>query len=145
MTSALALNARISAALGGTYKPLYCNPRTGVPIEGQLPKSYSTFATGAQTLSDPFNQWFFLIDGTTLTCSAMVNFVGREITFKYNGGATGCTVHLPAGVFYNGSTNTTATFGGGVGTEGVLTIIVSDVAGVPLVSIKSLRNVVLSP
>ena len=81
MTSRLATNARLTAALDGSAKHLLVDKTTGVPIEGQVPVSYSVL-TGVVALTDPFYQVYEVASAAAITINTLRNFVGRIIYFK---------------------------------------------------------------
>ena len=144
MTSALATNSLLfSALLNGTATTAYVNKRSGIPVEGQLPKSYQTdsgaIAAGA---FNPFAEYHLLAAGTTIALNNadLKNIAGRHLVFKAPATAGVVTLTLPGTSPFNGGATPVATFDPAL--ESCLSLFVTlSTLNVPQVYVESFRNV----
>lgn len=144
MTSQYATNSReIAARLNHTTTSQQVERGTLFPIEGQIPITYQSLPTGPITNFDPYFEYTQLVAGTaiTLTNAQLLNCVNRELTFKCNTPGAATTLTLAGGAVFNQGATTVATFD--AVNESVLVIFVTApvAGGIPLVHVKSSRNV----
>lgn len=120
---------------------------TGVPVEGQTCKSYGPAVAGAVNSQLEIQ---IVPGGTALTIDNTLantspnfakNLIGRRIVFKCNVPAAATTLTL-TGANYNSGTTTIATFSSSV--ESAIELAFTDNAGALVISVISLRAVVLS-
>lgn len=144
MTSQYATNSReIDARLNHTSTAQQVERATLFPIEGQIPITYQVLPTGAVANFDPYYQYTRVVAGTaiTLTNAQLLNCVNRELTFKCNTPGAATTLTLAGGAVFNQGATVAATFD--AASESVLVIFVTApiAGGIPLVHVKSSRNV----
>lgn len=144
MTSTLATNSLLlTSLLNGTAVPAYVSKQTGIPIEGQMPKSSQT-DTGAIAAGafKPFAEYHILAAGTTIVLNAadVKNLAGRRIVFKSAATAGVTTLTLPATSPFNGGATTVATFDPALESALCLFITLSTL-NVGRVFVESFRNV----
>lgn len=114
MTSVLATNSRLlTALLDGTAVTGYVNKQTGIPVEGQFPRSIQTDSGAIAAGSfNGFSEYHLLAAGTTIVLNAadLKNLAGRRLVFKTAAAAGVVTLTVPLASSFNTGATTVATF-----------------------------------